>query len=223
MAQWLNYLTGRPAPTRDRARDAIVDLRQHLMMLEKREDFLGKKIDDETKKAATNATTNKRVALAALRQKKLYEGELEQLSGRRLTLETQVNAIESANMNLETMNAMREGARVLKGIHGNLNIDRVDAQMDEIREQMELTSEISNAISNPVGMGQEVDEDELKAELEELEQNQLDERLAGAQSVPIHSPGVVDRLPALRTPAGRSREEEEEEEELRQLQATLAM
>ena len=34
----------------------------------------------------------------------------------------QVNAIESANMNLETMNAMREGAAVLKRIHGNLYV-----------------------------------------------------------------------------------------------------
>lgn len=28
--------------------------------------------------------------------------------------------------------------------------------MDSIREQMDLTNEISDAISNPVGMGQEV-------------------------------------------------------------------
>lgn len=32
----------------------------------------------------------------------------------------QVNAIESANMNLETMVAMKQGANVLKSIHGNL-------------------------------------------------------------------------------------------------------
>ena len=41
--------------------------------------------------------------------------------------------------------------------------------MDSIREQMALTSEISDAISNPVGMGTDLDEDELKNELDELE------------------------------------------------------
>lgn len=81
------------------------------------------------------------VALNALRQKKVYESELDKLAGRRLTIETQVgaaqrrevqvipatdapafqvNAIESANMNLETMVAMKQGANVLKSIHGNL-------------------------------------------------------------------------------------------------------
>lgn len=37
-----------------------------------------------------------------------------------MTLETQVNAIESANMNLETMTAMRRGADALRNIHGSL-------------------------------------------------------------------------------------------------------
>lgn len=35
-------------------------------------------------------------------------------------------------------------------------MDTVDATMDAVREQMELTNEISEAISNPVGMGIDV-------------------------------------------------------------------
>lgn len=49
-----------------------------------------KKIEDETRKAKANATSNKRVAAAALRQKHMYEQELDRLAGRRITLETQV-------------------------------------------------------------------------------------------------------------------------------------
>ena len=60
------------------------------------------------------------VALAALRQKQAYEGELNRIAGTRLTLEAQVNAIETANLNAETMVAMKKGADALKGIHGNL-------------------------------------------------------------------------------------------------------
>ena len=58
--------------------------------------------------------------MAALRQKKAHEDELLRLSGTRATLETQVNAIESANLNAETMLAMKKGAEALKGIHSNL-------------------------------------------------------------------------------------------------------
>jgi len=226
MSSWASWLLGRGGSSsgaqRDKARETIVELRQHLIMLEKKEDHLNKKIEDELRKAKANASSNKRAATAALRQKKLYEQELDRLAGRRMTLETQVNAIESANMNLETMQAMRRGADVLKGIHGNLNIDKVDATMDSIREQMDLTNEISDAISNPVGMGQELDEDEIKAELEELEQDELKSRLVGADSVPMHGPGQADRPVPARSVAQRQ-QEEDEDAELKELQAALAM
>ena len=42
--------------------------------------------------------------------------------------------------------------------------------MDDIQEQQDIATEISDAISNPVGFGADVDEDELLAELDELEQ-----------------------------------------------------
>ena len=46
------------------ARDAIVGLRQQLLMLDKKEEHLNKKIEDELKKAKANVTTNKRGALS---------------------------------------------------------------------------------------------------------------------------------------------------------------
>ena len=64
------------------------------------------------------------VATAALRQKKAHENELDRIAGTRLTLETQVNAIESANLNAETMLAMKKGADALKGIHSSLCVLR---------------------------------------------------------------------------------------------------
>lgn len=65
------------------------------------------------------------VAAAALRRKRTYEQQRDQLAGTRLTLEAQANAIESANMNAETMLAMKRGAGALKDIHKQLNIDKV--------------------------------------------------------------------------------------------------
>ncbi|BGP05456.1 ESCRT-III subunit protein snf7 [Rhodotorula toruloides] len=220
MSGWLSYLTGRGQSTKDSTRESIVKLREHLLMLDKKEEYLGKKIDDELRKAKANATSNPRVAKQALRQKKLYEQELESIAGRKMTLTTQVNAIESANMNKETLEAMKQGAEVLKNIHGKLNVDKVDATMDEVRNQLELTNEISQAISDPAGMGIDVDDQELADELAELEQEELNKRLAGAEAAPLHSPAAA--VPAAKTPAQRI-EEDEEEAELRELQAQLAM
>ncbi|SCV72409.1 BQ2448_3946 [Microbotryum intermedium] len=221
MSSWLSYFTGSGSSrgSRDSTREAIVNLREHLMMLDKKEEFLGTKIEAELRKAKANATSNPRVAKQALRQKKLYENELDSIAGRKMTLTTQVNAIESANMNKETLEAMKKGADVLKGIHGKLNVDKVDATMDDVRNQLELTNEISEAISNPAGMGIDVDDQDVLDELAELEQEELNNRLAGAEAAPLHSPAAAA---PIKTPA-QAIEEDEEEAELRQLQAQLAM
>lgn len=101
--------------------------------------------------------------------------------------------------------------------------------MDSIREQMDLTNEISDAISNPVGMGHDIDEDELKNELEELEQAELNERLVGAEHVPAHTPalagpsrvnGQTNQQQQQQQPAQAV---DDDDAELRALQAELAM
>ncbi|KAI1295056.1 ESCRT-III subunit protein snf7 [Mortierella claussenii] len=197
-------------------KDSIVELRNTLQMLEKRETFLQTKIDNELKIAKANVNKNRRAALMALKRKKQYEGQIEKISGSRLTIETQVMAIENANVNLETMKAMRAGAEAMKGIHGAMDINKVDQTMEEIRDQMELANEISDVISQPVGFGIDMDEDELAAELDELEQEELDKQLMATPEKPSQI-----GLPSV--PSHEPEEEDEEEAELRELRESMAM
>lgn len=214
----MGYFGGRK-DAKQATREAIVTLRQQLQMLEKKEEFLQKKVDEEMKKAKTNAVTNKTIATAALRRKKAYETELERLAGTRLQLEMQVNTLESANFNQETMAAMKKGSEALKVIHGNLTPDKVDATMAAINEQREIANEISEAISNPLNTGIDLDEDELKQELAELEQDELNERLAGAERAPTTSlPSIVKEEPMR-----QAVEEDDEEAQLKALQEALTM
>ena len=67
-------------------------------------------------------TAHTTVATAALRRKKQMELEMDRLQGTRLQLEMQVNTLESANFNQETMAAMKKGSEALKVIHGNLYV-----------------------------------------------------------------------------------------------------
>jgi hypothetical protein len=60
------------------------------------------------------------VATAALRRKKMHEADLDKLAGMRLQLEVQVNTVESANINANTLDVMRRGANALRDIHGGL-------------------------------------------------------------------------------------------------------
>lgn len=50
----------------------------------------------------------------------MNETELDRLAGTRMQLEMQVNTLESANLNAETMAAMKKASEALKVIHGNM-------------------------------------------------------------------------------------------------------
>ena len=66
------------------------------------------------------------------------------------------------------------------------NIDKVDTIVDDIREQADLANEISTAISQPMGVGMDFDDEELLDELRTLEQEELDSRLLGVESTPVN-------------------------------------
>lgn len=61
--------------------------------------------------------------------------------------------------------------------------------------------------------------------MEELEQEELNERLVGAESVPSHVPAVAgpSRVSQTSKPQQQAQEEDDDDAELRALQAELAM
>ncbi|KAF8323790.1 Snf7-domain-containing protein [Clavulina sp. PMI_390] len=215
---WTSWFTG-ARDTKKPAREAIIRLRQNLQLLERKEQHLQTQIDEQQSKARANAVSNPEVAKAALRRKKTLQQDQERLSGQKFTLEAQVNALESANLNQETLEAMKTGASALEQIHGKMTVEQVDATMDTIKEQMAVAAEISTAISGPIAVDP-VDEDELQDELNELEQEVLDDKLRGAERVPVHTPATPTKE---RLPPTRAAVEDDEEAQLRALQAELSM
>lgn len=152
----------------------------------------------------------------------MLEAEVDKIEEHKRTLETQLNAIQNAYIQNETLAAMKQGAEAMKAIHKGMNIDKVDKTMDEIRDQMDISNEISEALSSTrLGAAAE-DEDELQAELERMQQQELDEKLLGGERAPVTSKVAAPRIaqPATKHAAA---EEEDEEEELRKLQAEFAM
>lgn len=68
-------------------------------------------------------------AKAALRRKKQFEHALEQTSGQIMTLEREIHSIETANINKETLEAMKNASKAMKEIHGGLTVEKVDQTM----------------------------------------------------------------------------------------------
>ncbi|CAN8000737.1 unnamed protein product [Ixodes pacificus] len=138
--------------------EAIQRLREIEEMLNKKQDFLESKVKLELDQAKKHGTKNKRAALAALKRKRRYEKQLAQIDGTLTTIEFQREALENANTNTEVLKIMGLAAKALKNAHENMDVDKVHDLMDEVQEQQEIANEISEAISNPVGFGTDVDE-----------------------------------------------------------------
>jgi len=208
--------------------DAIQNLRGTEDMLLKKQDFLEKKIESEVEIARKNAKTNKRAALVALKRKKRFEKQLQQIDGTLTTIEQQREALESANINTTVLKTMTSGAKALKKAHNDMDVDKVHDMLDEIADQQEVANQIGDAISNPVAFGQEFDEDELEAELDALgseidadEQAQLEKELLDI--VPSKLPDVPTAEPKSKSgskqTADKKSKKAQEEDEMAELAA----
>ncbi|KAK4755699.1 hypothetical protein SAY87_009456 [Trapa incisa] len=196
-------------------------LNETLEMLEKKENVLINKASQEVEKAKEfTRAKNKRAAIQCLKRKRLYEQQIEQLGNFQLRIHDQMIMLEGAKATTETVDALRTGAAAMKAMQKATNINDVDKTMDEINEQMEIMKQIQEALSAPLGAAADFDEDELEAELEELEGAELEEQLLQpatmAPTVPVHVPvGPWPTRPAQKQTA--------EEDELAALQAEMAL
>ncbi len=156
------------------------------------------------------------MAKSALRRKKAHEHSLEQTQAQIGTLEQQINAIESANINRETLAAMERAGEAMKQIHGKLTPEKVDETMCVAVPRHSATAlaaadarattgtssgsrtrsarRSSNAIVQN-SVGEAVDDADLEEELEAMQQEQLDEHLLETGTVPVSD--AVERMPAL--------------------------
>ncbi|KAF8252707.1 vacuolar sorting protein snf-7 [Wilcoxina mikolae CBS 423.85] len=217
MASLFSYFGGGGAARKsNQSKEAIVGLRSQLEMLRKREIHTEKQILEQDAIARKHITTNKTIARAALKRKQVLEKNLAITQGHISTLEQQMNAVETANLNLETVKVMKEASDAMKNMNKRVGIDDVDATMEEIRENMQLNKEISDAITS-IHVADQEDEDDLEAMLQDLEQRALDDKMISAPPVPVSTHGQLVQ------PVSAGPQEEDEEEELRKLKAEMAM
>ncbi|XP_004421242.2 PREDICTED: LOW QUALITY PROTEIN: charged multivesicular body protein 4a [Ceratotherium simum simum] len=197
--------------------EAIQKLKETEKILIKKQEFLEHKIQQELQTAKKHGTKNKRAALQALRRKKRLEQQLAQTDGTLSTLEFQREAIENATTNVEVLRTMELAAQGMKKAYQDMDIDKVDELMADITEQQEVAQQISDAISRPVGFGEDVDEDELLEELEELEQEELAREVLDVEDKEEEPPIKLPSVPSTHLPAGPAPEADEDEEALKQL------
>ena len=106
-------------------------------------------------------------------------------------------------------------------------VEAVDSTMDEMEDRMQDAEEIAEAMSRVVSVpGVDMDEEDLLAELAELEQADLEESLGKVEIAKAEAPGVeMPSVPEnLSMPAApTSKPQTQEEKELAELEASMAM
>ncbi|KAJ8041349.1 Charged multivesicular body protein 4b [Holothuria leucospilota] len=174
-------------------------------MLTKKEELLVKQIVDQTKIARQNAAKrNKRASMNSLKKKKKkLEKHLQQIDDIRSTIELHRAALGNAITKTEVLKNRADAVMALRNAFA-LGVEAADNMMADIQEQIKLASQV---LSKPPGFGQDVDEDDLMAELEELEQEEFDQKM---QDVDVELPEPF---------AWGKKKEKSEDDDLRKLQA----
>lgn len=105
-------------------------------------------------------------AMLTLRKQKYMEKTFENSLGQLLQIEQLINDVESAQVQKNVYDALKQGNDLLKKFNEQLNIDDVERLMEDTREAIEYQNQISEALSQ---QGITDNQEDLLAELDQLD------------------------------------------------------
>ncbi|XP_029167015.1 charged multivesicular body protein 6 [Nylanderia fulva] len=127
-------------------------------------------------------------ALLLLRKKKYQEQVLSRADGQLENLERMVHDLEFAQIEMKVVDGLKIGNTTLKQLHDLLSIDEIEQIMDETREGIEKQREIDEILSSTLTAEDNIDENEIEAELDALMETEFNEK---APEIPKEQSGVV--------------------------------
>lgn len=152
---------------------------------------------DKIKKAkspAAKKTLQKR-AMEVLKRKKMYEQQRDVVAGQQFNIDQASFGIESAKANVQTVAAMKSAhTQLKKTLKNDLDIDDVEDLADDMAELMEDFNEINEALGRNFATPEDLDEADLDAELELLE-DELEEEAEGLAADATPSYLKTDAMP----------------------------
>ncbi|KAJ3560436.1 hypothetical protein NP233_g10841 [Leucocoprinus birnbaumii] len=107
-------------------------------------------------------------ALRTLKQKKMYESQLTQLSQQTFNMESAAIATENLRNTMATMDAMQTANKELKKQYGKIDIDKIESIQFDMEDLLEQANEVQEMLGRSYAVPDELDEADLEAELEAL-------------------------------------------------------
>eukprot|EP00126_Sphaerothecum_destruens_P001830 Sdes_comp15262_c0_seq1m4104 len=110
----------------------------------------------------------KQRALRIVKQKRMYEGQRDQLMQQSFNMEQANFATQTLKDTIVTVDAMKTGVKEMKSQFRHINIDKIDDIQDQMADMMEEANLVQDSLARTYGLPDDVDEADLEAELEAL-------------------------------------------------------
>ncbi|KAL0949297.1 hypothetical protein HGRIS_009374 [Hohenbuehelia grisea] len=151
-------------------------------------------------------------ALRTLKQKRMYEGQLAQLTQQTFNMESAALTTENLRNTMATVDAMQRANKEIKKQYGKIDIDKIESIHYDMEDLLEQANEIQESLGRSYAVPDEIDEADLEAELDALQFEEEEEGtsyLSDLSKVPDfidESPVELNETPenkeAVKTTAG---------------------
>ncbi|KAI0775943.1 vacuolar protein sorting-associated protein 60 [Trametes elegans] len=108
-------------------------------------------------------------ALRTLRQKRMYEAQLAQLTQQTFNMESAALATENLRNTMATVDAMKQANKELRKQYGKIDVDKIENIHYDMEDLLEQANEIQETLGRSYAVPDEIDEADLQAELDALE------------------------------------------------------
>ncbi|GAQ81628.1 SNF7 family protein [Klebsormidium nitens] len=122
-------------------------------------------------------------AMRVLKQKKMLEGQRDNLYNQTFNLEQVSFAHSGLKDAQQTMAAMKTANKELKQTYKTMKIEDVESLQDDMMDLMDYSTEIQDAMGRSYGVPDDIDEGDLMGELDALEMDMGEE---AGESVPSY-------------------------------------
>lgn len=107
-------------------------------------------------------------ALRTLKQKRMYETQLNTLQQQTFNMEQAAMTTENLKNTMTTVDAMRVANKEMKKQYKGIDIDKIESIHYDMEDLIEQANEIQESLGRSYGVPEEIDEDDLQAELDAL-------------------------------------------------------
>ncbi|EGO02065.1 hypothetical protein SERLA73DRAFT_132839 [Serpula lacrymans var. lacrymans S7.3] len=107
-------------------------------------------------------------ALRTLQQKRMYEGQLNQLAQQSFNMESAAIATENLRNTMATVDAMKSANKELQKQYGKIDINKIENIQYEMEDLLEQANEVQESLGRSYAVPDELDEADLEAELDAL-------------------------------------------------------